>query len=286
MTSDQWPHFNKPHGWKLGPGDTVYVDGPGKHNLTQFTKESRAYINERNAELDLYLSLLDSNRRRPKPKTQLESPPVLASSSSKTVTVMKKKPRFKRGRRRRPISASLRSRSVPFRMVFPITTKTGLFTKHIDIRSVAVEYEKTFDEFRCTGFTVRFVPSAITSEGVYTTVLLDGSGFGDIPPTGTAPVWFTRLGDMPGSVLRHCASGFRHRWRPTSPNSRIWIRIDTQNHDLATLYISCSTADSVVKGAIHITGSVRVRGEYHSAVSRVLRYNSIQDLDALTMDDE
>lgn len=288
MISEQWPHYNKPDGWKLAPGDSVYSNSPGKHNLTQFAKESRAFIAERNAELDSYLSLLsDISRHQQRqlsgPKTQIESPPALAATGSRTITKMRKKIRFKRGRRRRPISASLRSRQVPFRMVLPIETTNGLLTHTIKMKTVAIEYLKTFDEFRCSGFAVRFVPSAITSEGVYTTVLLDGPGFPAM--TGTASVWFTRLGDMPGSVLRHCAAGFTHRWKPTSPPAKTWVRLSSGNYDLATLYISTSNDQTSVKGAIHITGSVRVRGEYNSAVSTILRCASIPSLDALAMDE-
>lgn len=154
------------------------------------------------------------------------------------------------------------------------------------MKAVAIEYQKTFDEFRCSGFTVRFVPSAITSEGVYTTVLLDGSGFGSIATTDPASRWFTRLGDMPGSILRHCASGYVQRWKPTSPPAREWIRIANSDYTLASLYIAASEASATVKGAIHITGSVRVRGEYNSAVSTIRRYNSISALDAMSMEDK
>lgn len=287
MTSVDWPHFNQPRGWSLAPpGDTVVIDSSGKHNLPQFAKESRAYIAERNAELDTYLqNVRRAYDYRRRVQTQIEAPQRLASSVSKTVTKMRKKLKFKKGRRRRPISASLRSRSVPFRMVFSVSTTNGIYSHQLNMKAIAVEYAKTFDEFRCTGFSVRFVPSAITSEGVYTTVLLDGEGFGPIKVTEQASKWFTRIGDMPGSVLRHCASGYIQRWRPTSPPAREWIRIAASDYKLASLYIAASEATSVVKGAIHITGSVRVRGEYNSAVSRIRRYNSIDDLDALTMDD-
>lgn len=288
MTPELWPHYNTPDGWKLAPGDSVYSSSSGKHNLTQFAKESRAFIAERNAELDSYLGLLrDISRQRQRqkqgPKTQIESPPILATAGSKTITKMKKKIRFKRGRRRRPISASLRSRQVPFRMVLPIETTNGLFTHAIQMKTVATEYLRTFDEFRCSGFVVRFVPSAITSEGVYTTVLLDGPGFSSM--VGEASTWFTRLGDMPGSLLRHCAAGFSHRWKPTSPPSRTWVRLHSADFNLATLYMSTSAKTASVKGAIHITGSIRVRGEYNSAVSTILRCASIPSLDALAMDE-
>lgn len=286
MTSADWPHYNTPDGWKLGPGDSVYVDSSGKHNLTQYAKEARAYIAERDAELNAYLlNWRRAHRHRQSGRTQIEAPERLASSASKTITKMRKKPKFKKGRRRRPMSASLRSRSVPFRMVFPVSTTNGIYSHQLSMKAVAVEYIKTFDEFRCTGFTVRFVPSAITSEGVYTTVLLDGPGFGTIPATDEASRWFTRIGDMPGSILRHCASGYIQRWKPTSPPAREWIRIAKKDYTLASFYISASEASATVKGAIHITGSVRVRGEYNSAISRIRRFNSIADLDAMTMED-
>lgn len=291
MTSRDWPNFNVPGGWRLASDGTVITDRHRNASLGTFYKESQAYLRERDSELRTYLNNVSSARRFKDSKsslsssqqTQLESPQLEEQSHITTVT-MRKKGKFKRAyRRRRPISASLRSRSVPFRMVFAVTTTAGVYTKGISMKTVAHEYLKTFDEFRCVRMFVRFVPSALTTEGVYTTVLLDGPGFGTM--AGSAPTWFTRIGDMPGSVLRHCASGFLHRWRPTSPGSRNWIRLDRDDVNVATVYIASSDINKQVIGAIHITGSVRVRGEYNAAVTMLRRYTSLQALDDLSIVD-
>lgn len=282
MTSKDWPHFNQPNGWFLSPGDTVTTDG-FRHNLTLYAKESRAYIKARDARLKTYNQDIPSEKGSSAQQTQIESP-LAEKPSSPSRTTMKKRGKNKRiFRRRRPISAALRSRTVPFRMVLAVTTTAGLYTRLISMKAVAREYIKTFDEFRCTRMSVRFVPSALTTEGVYTTVLLDGSGFGSM--TSNASTWFTRIGDMPGSVLRHCASGFMHRWRSTSPNSKNWIRLATEDFTVATVYIASSDPKTEVVGAIHITGSIRVRGEFYSAVGQLRRYASLQALDDLSIVD-
>lgn len=287
MTSNDLFHSNHLRAWNTTSADGVYIDKPGKHHWAQISSKPRPHAEERNRELEIFFDVQRNiNRQRAlEPKVQLRPSHSTIKPGSKVTKMRKQKFKSRRGRRRRPTSASLRSRLVPFRMVRTVTTKDGLYTHAISMKEVAVEYLKTFDEFRCAGFSIRFVPSAITSEGVYTTVMLDGLGFGTMNSTPPAPTWFTRLGDMPGSSLRHCASGFTHRWKPTSPPSRTWIRLHNNDFPLATVYVSTSNAANAVRGAIHITGSIRVRGEYNAAVNRIMRYNSICDLDAMTMEE-
>lgn len=280
--SKDWPHHGTPNGWKLDNGQ-VYTEGNPKYqNLSAYAQEARLYTIAREQAVVDYLeglSLLKSVQQG-KTKTTVDKPPIVESdaklltgtSSSKVITMRKGKLR-RRMRRKRPRNAALIGRNLPFRMALVVESKDGLFHTSINLGTVATEYLKTFDEFKCMHFRVRFVSSALTAEGVYTAVLLDSVGFGAM--TGDTSIFFRRIGDMPGSVMRHCAGGFSLSWKPTEPASREWRRPSessaSTNYNLATIYVACSDKATNIKGAIHITGTIKCRGEYYGAVSRVRR---------------
>lgn len=288
MTSSNWPHHGKPDGWGYDTLSGQVYTNSNRGNLPTFAKESRSYLQARSeaVEAEIAFRKLLSGETT---SDQIEAPPKEVKSLT-----MRRKTRVRQKRiRRRPRNAALQSRRLPFRQVVLIDTlvnkvNVGKIEHIFKLSEMAKEFMHTFEEFRCTGFSVRFVPNnSTTAEGLYSAILLDQIGFG--ASARTAETWFPRVGDMPGSVVRHCSSGFTLSWRPTEPDARNFMK--SHNNELvqalATLYIYGSTTATTIKGALVIRGSILCRGEYYSASSRINRLN-IDDqsrLSEMTLDD-
>lgn len=283
----RWPHHGTPDGWFYDPHTRQVGSRTSSFNRIEFARESQAYLKARQQAVEAEKAF----RRFISPNPQIERPPPASSAST-----MRKKTRGRPKRfRRRPriMNAALSARRLPFRQVLLVEAatanqNTGLIEHSFKISEMAKEYMTTFEEFRCTGFSVRFVPNnSTTAEGLYSAILLDQSGFDGA--SRSAATWFPRVGDMPGSVVRHCSSGFILRWRPTEPTSRNFLK--SHNNEtavvIASLFIYGSTADTVIKGALVIQGTILCRGEYYSASSRVRRLNLAdqEQLQEMTLED-
>ncbi len=181
-----------------------------------------------------------------------------------------KKQKMSRNRGSRVRNPTLQGWTIPFKHVYlwkDMSGSAGCFYKHIGLKDLLVEYEKTFDEFKLHALTCRFIPNnAVSATGVYVAVLLDQNGFGDLTG-GTEVGWFRSLASMVGSKVQHRDRGVTLVWYPTEPDSRNWWRYQTDSdRNLASLYF-CDNAKETVElgGCVIITGKISVRGMYWNA---------------------
>lgn len=291
MTSANWPHHGKADGWGYDTLSGQVYTKSNKANLPLYAKESRSYLQARSEAVEADIAFRKLLRGKdPYPSSQVEAPPKKKIKS----LAMRRKVRARPKRlRRRPRNAALQARRLPFRQVVLVeaitgSVNTGRIEHQFKLSDMAKEFSTTFEELKCTGFSVRFVPNnSTTAEGIYSAILLDQGGFdGSSRP---ADVWFPRVGDMPGSVVRHCSSGFTLSWRPTEPEARNFMKVHNSElkRVIASLFIYGSTTATVIKGALVIKGSVLCRGEYYSAGARTrrLKLEDQSQLQEMTLND-
>lgn len=264
----RWPHKDRTPGWHYDPSTGQYWADDSYRNFIEAGAEIRAF--KKSLESSVEAPPTQSKRKRKKKKK-----PTNAMPKRKKGVV---KRRNRRRMSRRWINPALRGRRLPFKQVVMIDSKSsvehGFIIHNFTISDMAKEYMKTFEEFRCVGFSARFLPfNSTTAEGVYVAILLDQDGF-DVT-TADPMKYFTRVGDMPGSVVRHKSQGFILNWKPTEPDSRNWLKSHNSetNKILATMYIYTTSATENIKGTLVISGNILCRGEYWSAPAMCRRLN-------------
>lgn len=182
--------------------------------------------------------------------------------------------RQRRGGRRRSTPASLRPLKLPIRRVIAYEATSGSAHRWyypIPLSLIIASLRDTFDEFKVANMTVRYVPNnSLNETGLYTSTLLDREGFGSFG-TATAASWFAYIASMPGASIKPRHTPTSHRWRPTEPSARDWVRRDpSSGHILATIYI-CNNGKETdeLGGLLEITASLLVRGRYWNAAVKL-----------------
>lgn len=174
-----------------------------------------------------------------------------------------------RGRRSR-VPAALKPTRIPVRRIVMYEETSGSAHRWyypIPLSLFVASFKQTFDEFKVISMTVKYIPNnSLNETGLYTAIMLDREGFGSFG-SATAVQWFEYLGCMPGSVIKPRHASSIHRWKPTEPSARDWIRGDaTSKIILATIYI-CNNGKETEElgGLLEIRANLLFRGRYWNA---------------------
>lgn len=174
-----------------------------------------------------------------------------------------------RGRRSR-VPAALKPTRISVRRIVMYQETSGSSHRwyyQIPLSLFAASFKQTFDEFKVISMTVKYIPNnSLNETGLYTAIMLDREGFGSFG-SATAVQWFEYLGCMPGSVIKPRHAPSFHRWKPTEPSARDWIRGDASSKVvLATIYI-CNNGKETEElgGLLEIRANLLFRGRYWDA---------------------
>lgn len=209
-----------------------------------------------------YVDALNSVRKLNK-KTR---DPVAAVMKAKA---RRQRSRPRKGGRKRGTPAALRPMRITVKRVVMYEKTSGSEHRwyyHIPVSLFAASFTASFQEFKVTSFSVRYIPNNSLSEtGLYCSILLDRDGFGSYG-AATATSWFTYLGNMPGSIIKPRHASSQHRWRPTEPSARDWLNKDQLKTNLATIYV-CNNGKETEElgGLLEIRGVMLVRGRFWDA---------------------
>lgn len=178
------------------------------------------------------------------------------------------------GKGRRSTPAALKPIRLPIKRVVLYSQTSG--SQHrwyyvVPLSLITASLTDTFEEFKVINLSVKYVPNNAASEtGLYTSVLLDRSGFGAFG-AATAVQWFQYIGSMPGAVIKPRYQPTTHRWKPTEPSARDWIRgQDAKGMHLATIYICNNGLETEeLGGLLDIRATLLARGRYWNAAVSV-----------------
>lgn len=192
----------------------------------------------------------------------------LASGIMRRRRNARSKGKGRRAYRRRSTPAAMKPIHLPVKRVVVYSKTSG--SEHrwyytVPLSLITASFTSTFDEFKVTNLTVKYVPNNSQNEtGLYVSVLLDREGFGGYG-TATAAAWFSYIGSMPGSLIKPRYIPTTHRWKPTEPSARDWIRAGV-THNLCTIYI-CNNGKETdeLGGLLDIRATLLARGRYYDA---------------------